>query len=35
VIGTTEDRGVIHLIDDRFTHDRVRRLMPRWWRQPE
>jgi DNA excision repair protein ERCC-2 len=32
VIRTPEDRGVIHLIDDRFTQARIRRLFPAWWR---
>jgi Rad3-related DNA helicase len=32
VIRTTTDRGVIHLIDDRFGETRVRRLLPSWWR---
>jgi DNA excision repair protein ERCC-2 len=31
VIRTTTDRGVLYLIDDRFTHSRVRKLLPRWW----
>ena len=31
VIRTTTDRGVVYLIDDRFTEGRVRRLLPRWW----
>jgi Rad3-related DNA helicase len=31
VIRTTSDRGVLYLIDDRFTEVRVRRLLPRWW----
>ncbi len=31
VIRTTTDRGVLYLIDDRFTHSSVRRLLPRWW----
>lgn len=32
VIRTPEDRGVIHLIDDRFKQPRIRRLFPAWWR---
>jgi len=31
VIRTTEDRGVVHLIDDRFARAEVRRLLPAWW----
>ncbi|KXU82277.1 ATP-dependent DNA helicase [Paraburkholderia monticola] len=31
VIRTEEDRGVVHLIDDRFRRPEVRRLLPRWW----
>ena len=31
VIRTQQDRGVIHLIDDRFARPRVRRLLPDWW----
>lgn len=31
VIRTQEDRGVIHLIDDRFARPQVRRLLPAWW----
>lgn len=31
VIRTTDDRGVIHLIDDRYATARVRRLLPLWW----
>jgi Rad3-related DNA helicase len=31
VIRTTEDRGVVHLIDDRFARPEVRRLLPSWW----
>ena len=33
VIRTTEDRGVVHLIDDRFARAEVRRLLPAWWDQ--
>lgn len=32
VIRTPEDRGVVHLIDDRFARPEVRRLLPAWWR---
>ena len=31
VIRTEADRGAVWLIDDRFAHDAVRRLLPRWW----
>lgn len=31
VIRTPEDRGVIHLIDDRFQGAEVRALLPGWW----
>jgi Rad3-related DNA helicase len=33
VIRTTEDKGVVYLIDDRFTQPQVRELLPRWWRE--
>ncbi len=32
VIRTPTDRGVLHLIDDRFNQPAVRRLLPAWWR---
>jgi len=32
VIRTEEDRGIIVLIDERFTHSRYRRLFPTQWR---
>ena len=32
VIRTPSDRGVLHLIDDRFTRPEVLRLLPSWWR---
>ena len=32
VIRTTSDRGVLYLIDDRFSQGRVRRLLPKWWK---
>ncbi|WP_044874929.1 ATP-dependent DNA helicase [Pseudomonas sp. LFM046] len=31
VIRTTEDQGVVHLIDDRFARQDVQRLLPNWW----
>lgn len=31
VIRTTEDRGVVHLVDDRFARPEVQRLLPSWW----
>jgi Rad3-related DNA helicase len=34
VIRTTSDRGVVHLIDDRFRRPDVRRLLPAWWQVP-
>jgi DNA excision repair protein ERCC-2 len=34
VIRSASDRGTVHLIDDRYTHSRVRALLPRWWRAP-
>lgn len=32
VIRTREDRGVVYLIDDRFSRPGVRQLLPAWWR---
>ncbi|MCY1287585.1 DNA repair helicase (rad3) [compost metagenome] len=32
VIRTTQDRGVVYLLDARFTRAEVRRLLPGWWR---
>lgn len=32
VIRTTEDQGVVYLLDDRFGQRTVRELLPRWWR---
>jgi DNA excision repair protein ERCC-2 len=34
VIRTREDRGVVYLIDDRYTRSEVRELLPKWW-QPQ
>ncbi|MCX2861735.1 ATP-dependent DNA helicase [Paucibacter sp. PLA-PC-4] len=31
VIRTPSDRGVLHLIDDRFAQPQVKRLLPPWW----
>ena len=31
VIRTTSDRGVVYLIDDRFTQNKVQALFPAWW----
>ena len=32
VIRTCTDQGSVHLIDDRYAHPSVRRLLPQWWR---
>ncbi|MED5618316.1 ATP-dependent DNA helicase [Ideonella sp. BN130291] len=34
VIRTPQDRGVVHLLDDRFLRPAVQRLLPRWWQAP-
>jgi Rad3-related DNA helicase len=31
VIRTETDRGVVHLIDDRFARREVKALLPIWW----
>jgi len=31
VIRTPADRGVVHLMDDRFNRDEVKALLPGWW----
>ncbi len=31
VIRTEEDRGVLHLLNDRFARTEIRELLPRWW----
>jgi Rad3-related DNA helicase len=31
VIRAPTDRGVVHLIDDRYRRNQVRRLLPAWW----
>ncbi|MDP3231103.1 MAG: ATP-dependent DNA helicase [Acidovorax sp.] len=35
VIRTPSDEGVVHLMDDRFGRDEVRRLLPGWWDKRE
>lgn len=32
VIRTRQDRGVVYLIDDRFSRREVRKLLPKWWK---
>jgi DNA excision repair protein ERCC-2 len=32
VIRSTEDSGVVHLLDDRYQRAEIRALLPRWWR---
>ncbi len=32
VIRTTSDRGVVYLIDDRFTRPEIQNLLPGWWK---
>ena len=32
VIRTTEDSGVVYLMDERFAQPNVRRLFPKWWK---
>ena len=32
VIRTTEDQGVVYLLDDRYGQAKVRELLPTWWR---
>ena len=34
VIRAPSDRGVIHLIDQRFAEKRVQALLPAWWPEP-
>jgi len=31
VIRTTNDTGVIHLMDDRYDQAKIRKLLPKWW----
>ncbi len=31
VVRTEQDRGTVHLLDDRFATPQVRRLLPAWW----
>lgn len=32
VIRSTDDRGVVYLLDDRFAQSTIRHLLPDWWR---
>jgi Rad3-related DNA helicase len=32
VIRTPTDKGTLHLMDDRYMGERVRELLPPWWR---
>jgi Rad3-related DNA helicase len=32
VIRSTDDRGTLFLIDDRYTQPKIRALLPDWWR---
>jgi DNA excision repair protein ERCC-2 len=32
VIRTRNDRGVVYLIDDRYTRREIRELLPKWWK---
>ena len=32
VIRTLQDRGTVHLMDDRFMRPEIRALLPQWWR---
>jgi Rad3-related DNA helicase len=34
VIRSESDRGVLHLMDDRFARADVKELLPRWWQVP-
>lgn len=34
VIRTQQDKGVVYLIDDRFTQPEVQALLPKWWQLP-
>ena len=31
VIRTTNDTGVIHLMDDRYNDSKIKKLLPKWW----
>ena len=31
VIRTTEDKGIIHLMDDRYSDNKIKKLLPKWW----
>ena len=31
VIRTAEDKGIIHLMDDRYSDYKIKKLLPKWW----
>ena len=31
VIRTTQDTGIIHLMDDRYSDNKIKKLLPNWW----
>ena len=31
VIRTTDDKGIIHLMDDRYDNSKIKQLLPKWW----
>lgn len=35
VIRTTNDVGVIHLMDDRYHQSKIKKLLPKWWPSPD
>jgi DNA excision repair protein ERCC-2 len=35
VIRTTNDSGVIHLMDDRYNQSKIKKLLPKWWPSPD
>ena len=35
VIRTTNDIGVIHLMDDRYNQSKIKKLLPKWWPSPD
>jgi len=35
IVRTTQDEGILYLIDSRFREHRVRQLLPKWWGLPQ